>query len=92
MEALTLTAPISVTSYQIKKILFDLEHAIISIILFDSTNNQRVNAEYAGPTATTLMNQLNTVNLSTTSLHRRILERLVADGKLPAGTVTGTPD
>jgi hypothetical protein len=37
-----------------------------------------------------LITALNKANLSTTSLERRILQRLIADGHL-AGSVTGTP-
>jgi len=47
---------------------------------------------YKDNMAVAMMRALNTANLSTKSLHRRILERLVEDGKLPAGTVTGSPD
>jgi hypothetical protein len=43
------------------------------------------------PIATTLMVALNKMNLSTQSLHKRILLRLIADGHL-SGTITGTPD
>lgn len=46
---------------------------------------------YEGAIATTLMLALNVANLSTKSLHKRVLERLIADGKL-AGTIAGTPD
>jgi hypothetical protein len=46
---------------------------------------------YDGTTALNLMIALNKTDLSTKSLQRRILERLIADGKL-IGTITGTPD
>ncbi len=48
--------------------------------------------QYDGATATSLMVALNKANLSTSSLHKRVLQQLVADGKLTVGTVTGTPD
>jgi hypothetical protein len=35
---------------------------------------------------------LNKVNLSTKSLHRRIIEQLQADGLLGTGTISGAPD
>ena len=41
--------------------------------------------------AVTLMNQLNKANLTIKSLHRRILEKLIADGKI-VGSISGTPD
>lgn len=46
---------------------------------------------YEGVVATNLMVALNTADLSVKSLHRRILERLAADGRL-VGAVTGAPD
>lgn len=54
-------------------------------------NNTRLVLGYVGTTAHTLIAQLNVANLSTTSLHKRVLNRLIADGKL-AGTVSGSPD
>lgn len=41
--------------------------------------------------ASDLMRALNKADLSTNSLHKRILDRLVADGVLD-GTVSGAPD
>ncbi len=41
--------------------------------------------------ATTLMRVLNKANLFTKSLHKRIMEKAVADGKL-TGTISGPPD
>jgi hypothetical protein len=43
------------------------------------------------PSGATLLNALNTANLSTNSLVKRIFNRLVADGYI-SGTVSGTPD
>ena len=51
-------------------------------------------AERLGVTAasaTAMIKQLNTANLTTKSMQKRILEKLSADGFLP-GTVQGTPD
>jgi len=45
-----------------------------------------------GAEAKTLAQQMNTGNFSTKSLHTRILEKLLADGKLPAGTISGSPE
>jgi hypothetical protein len=42
---------------------------------------------YSGAEATQLMQTLNTANLTTKSLQKRVLEKLQADGKLPPGTV-----
>jgi len=47
--------------------------------------------DYAGSEATTLMTSINKANLTVKSLHRRMLEKLIADGKL-SGSISGTPD
>lgn len=53
-------------------------------------NGERKTFAYDGSIATALMSALNTANLSIKSLQRRVLERLIADGKL-AGTISGVP-
>jgi len=47
---------------------------------------------YDGLTAQNFIRLLNTANLTTKSMHKRILEKLEADGKLPPGTIVGAPD
>lgn len=42
--------------------------------------------------ATSRIKTLNTANLTTNSLQRRVLNLAAQDGALPPGTVTGTPD
>jgi len=42
--------------------------------------------------ADSLLKQLNTMNFTTTSLTKRLLQHLIAHGKIPASTVTGTPE
>jgi hypothetical protein len=90
-EQLSLTVPETITTYYISAILLDWDNATIRINVRDENGNI-VKALYEGETATNLMTGLNKSDLSTNSLHKRILERLVSDGKLPGGTVTGTPD
>ena len=101
MEQLDLTSPLAyaarveqsveVSTYRVVSIYFDWEAPLIVVRVRDE-RNVIVSATYENATATTLMTQLNKLDLSTQSLHKRILNRLVADGKLPAGTVTGSPD
>lgn len=55
------------------------------------SNGVRGRFRYEGATATNMMNVLNKANLTNNSLHRRILNQLINDGKL-SGTVTGTPE
>jgi len=51
-----------------------------------------VSFEYGdNPTTASMLSSLNTANLSTKSLERRIIERLQVDGKLKTGTISGTP-
>lgn len=46
---------------------------------------------YVDAEADALLSSLNTANLSIKSLQRRIIEKLVADGKVAAGTISGVP-
>lgn len=92
-EQLDLSAAIPLgtrTTYTVTQVLFNWPKAIIEVLVVGS-DGVEVRAEYLGATATTLMLQLNKVDLSVKSLQRRILERLVTDGKLPPGSVSGTP-
>jgi len=90
-EKLTLQTPISVTDYIFIGVEFSWKDKFILVRLEDTTG-KALNITYTGAEATLLMNQLNKANLSTTSLIKRIFNQLAADAKLPAGTVTGTPD
>lgn len=64
--------------------------AFIHITLEGSTGLRRTFV-YEGAVARTMMVALNKADLSAKSLQRRILERLIADGKL-AGAVNGQPE
>jgi len=92
-ESLNLTSPIikTITSYIVRRLDMDLDAAYISIRL-KGTDGKSIELNYEGSIATTLIIALNKTNLSINSLQRRILERLVIDGKLPLGTVIGSPD
>lgn len=92
-EAITVTtppAPAVSHDYQVVYLGLDWEDAQIAIKLRD-TNGKKIGHNYRGATALTLMRALNTANLSLKSLHRRVLERLVADGVI-GGTISGVPD
>jgi len=99
-EKLTLTTPRTptrptITTYTIRAIYFGWDEGLIKITLRDNVG-EIVTAVYEDSAddkaATTLLRALNTVNLSTMSLQKRVIQRLVTDGKLPAGAVTGAPD
>jgi len=61
------------------------------IVTLMGQNGEKKHVEYEGQMAITFMVALNKANLSTKSLQRRILERLMADGHL-LGTISGTVD
>lgn len=103
-EEYTLTTPETVpaitnNAYRVTFLLFDWAVGEIQVRL-EGENDERLITGYGGPQATQperdqaikMMRTLNTANLSTKSLHKRVLEQLKADGKIPGGSVTGTPD
>jgi hypothetical protein len=93
-EQLDLTSPIvpaTRTTYRVIRMLLDWEAKIIQVVLRGS-DGVEILAEWSDSAAVALMTTLNTANFSTISQHKRILQRLVLDGKLPAGSVSGTPE
>jgi len=103
MEEHALTTPITsqttTAKYHVVVLVLDLEATAgpqtapgaIRITLRDN-NGAKTFYGYDGTEATTLIRFLNTANLTTKSMHKRILERLEGDGKLPPGDVIGAPD
>ena len=102
MEELALTDPVTVPAtttakYRVVSLTLSLEYlldpAVPGAVLITLRDNNDVvsNYEYGGQTAQDMIRFLNTANLTTKSMHKRILERLSSDGLLP-GTVVGTPD
>jgi len=92
-ELLTLSTPItrpSRTGYTILFLSLDWQNAAIAIRVQGSDGVEE-SFGYAGNEATALMTVLNSANLSTKSLYKRVIEKLQADGHLPAGSVTGSP-
>ncbi len=92
-EQLDLTTPITPpmrTSYAFSRLVLDLDSQVIQAVV-KGTDGVEVRAEWTGSTAVSLMTILNSANLSTTSLVKRVLQKMVTDGKLPAGSVSGIP-
>jgi hypothetical protein len=87
MESITLTVPVS--SLRVLELHLDWEESAVNIVV--GGPGFREDFLYTGAAAMTLMVALNKLDLSVKSLHRRVLERLIADGKL-AGSVVGIPD
>ena len=92
-EKLTLAAPVVQTSLSEVEVVFLLLNKFekkIEIRLQGNTK-ELLYFYYEGPVALNLMIALNKANLSLKSLERRIIEKLMADGKL-AGAIVGAPD
>lgn len=83
------TKPVN-TSYRVSRLVLDWDGRQI-VVQLRGTNGEDKSHHYNGAVALALMNQLNTANLSTNSLHKRVLQRLTADGVV-SGTLSGTPD
>ncbi len=91
---ITFPTPPSVTSYEVIKFYINRSNLTAQSVLVAVRSNTGavVEKRYEGAEAEAIISSLNTVNLGIKSLQKRILERLVADGVLGAGSVTGTPD
>lgn len=72
------------------EIVNDPTRSFIEVILIGEDDN-RLQHRWTGQPADDLIVQLNKANNSTTSLNRRIFNKLIADGVL-AGAAAGTPD
>ena len=102
-ELITLTTPItkpSQTTIRLERLTIDIPTKTIAVQWLGN-NNEAGTAVYSTPappdhptqpTGAVLLNGLNTANLTTNSLVRRILNRLQLDGYIPAGTIGGTPE
>lgn len=92
-EQLDLTTPEVVskttTSYQVVFLQMDWDLKLINVRV-KSNLGERKEILYEGQIAVDYMRTLNTGNFSVNSLHKRILQRLSADGVL-VGTVSGVP-
>ena len=99
-ETVNLTAPItrpSTNAIQLQSLLIDAISGSV-YVTWKGDDGQLFSASYptpppAGssqPSGMTLITALNTANLSTVSLVKRIYNRLITDGYI-SGTVAGTP-
>jgi hypothetical protein len=106
-EAVTLTTPVSIGTRSTQSIIsIHIEYGPPARIVVDYTDNLGVvqrdehNATTT-PTGATLLAALNTANLASTlcggtpitacSLNARVIKHLQTEGKIAAGSVTGTP-
>jgi len=93
-EKLDLTTPTpsipGVNNYTVDKLILDNGGSRIDVFLL-ANNGEQLRHSYYDSEADSLMVSLNKADLSTNSLQRRILQRLINDGVL-IGSVSGTPD
>ncbi len=100
-EKIVLDVPIQVdagaTEWQVSMVHMDWVATEITIRLLESAGGEYVAGgrqlvvTYRDSDAATLLKTWNTMDLSTSSLHKIIMEQLQADGHLTSGTITGTP-
>lgn len=100
-EAVTLAAPVTVSRTKWILANFDIDaltKTIVVVVLSD--DGRQIVARYptpppasnpSQPAGAVLLTALNTADLTSNSLIKRIFTRLIADGYL-TGSVTGTPD
>jgi hypothetical protein len=94
-EIHTLSSPVSVTTttYSLSYLGLDVVNNRI-VAQVTSNTGVTVSKTYdatTSPTGATLLHSLNTSNFTTTSLVKAVYNRLIADGVIPAGSVSGTP-
>jgi hypothetical protein len=91
-EKIDLAAPDQATpgtmEYRIAGLFLNVEDEYVEVNLRGANGELRVERY---DDALPMIVALNKANLSTKSLQRRIMERLITDGRL-AGTISGTPD
>jgi hypothetical protein len=95
MEELVLTDPVVEpekvkNKYKVVSLTMNHESQLFGIQLKDNLGGMFAH-QYVGQEAVDYIKFINTANFTTKSLHKRVLEKLAADGVLP-GTVTGAPD
>jgi hypothetical protein len=69
----------------------DANNCAIYITLVANIPTDTFDHQYEGAEACTMLRALNKANLTTNSLHKRILDRLIAD-KVLVGAVAGVPE
>lgn len=78
-------------AYRVQSLHLDWAEERIRVWVKTPSGDVDVHA-YRAEEAVMLMRALNKADLSVKSLHRRLLEKLVADEKIPAGTISGEPE
>jgi hypothetical protein len=99
IEHPTPPAPPPTTKYKVVSLTMDVETPPVPapepgllIIKVRDNNGIAITVQYLGAEAMTFIKYMNTANFSTTSMQKRILQKLSNEGYLPPGTVSGVPD
>lgn len=101
-EIITLTTPLTKptqTTVKLERLIIDLPSKSV-LVQWLGENGEAGSAAYptpppngsSQPSGQTLISTLNTANLTTVSLAKRVLQRIQTDGYVGAGSVTGTPE
>lgn len=94
-ERVDLSVPVTranTTDYHLERITIDIDASTI-LVQLKGNNGETLSKAYNStttPTGASLISTLNTSNNSTTSLIKRVYNRLLADNVI-AGSVSGTP-
>jgi hypothetical protein len=93
IHTLTTPATLTTTTYSLNYVGLDVANNRIRVELVSNTGAlvSKVYDNSTTPTGATLLHTLNTANFSVNSLVKGIFIRLIADGVIPAGSVSGTP-
>lgn len=78
------------TELVIKSVMLNWQHPTIEIHLGEPGNNgiDYPVIIYKNSEALAMLNQMNTMNYTNNSFCKKILQKLIADGYLPTGTIT----
>jgi predicted anti-sigma-YlaC factor YlaD len=94
-EIHTLTTPATVTTstYALRYVGLDVAGNRIVVEAVSNTGVvvSKTYDSSTSPTGATLLHSLNTANFTVNSLVKAVFNRLIADGVIPAGSVSGTP-
>lgn len=85
----------STVTIQVVGVNMDFVNNTITILIRPSAGGEVTQVVYGPsttPTGQAIMSGINTCsNCGTVSVHRRLMQQLQTDGKLPAGSYSGTP-
>jgi hypothetical protein len=96
-ELVTLAAAVTTTrsTVRVTRVDLDVEAKRITVEWATNLSTEAFSKVYdstTNPTGAVLLTSLNTANLTTTSLVKRVIQRLQTDGLIAAGSIAGSPD